>query len=81
MTSTPTLDQHRFHSLEERLHRLADDVTGLRRSHGDLRSEISKRFDIMDTRFDTMEARLEIMIEEIRRFFRRYEHVDAERGA
>jgi len=33
----------------------------------------------LDARFDTLEARMETMIEEIRRFFSRYEHIDAER--
>jgi hypothetical protein len=35
-------------------------------------------FDTMDDRFDTLEARMETMIEEMRRFFGRYEHIDVE---
>jgi hypothetical protein len=35
-------------------------------------------FDTMDDRFDTLEARLETMIEEMRRFFSRYEQIDVE---
>jgi hypothetical protein len=62
------------------------DVASLQRSHKDLRTEMKRgfgamegRFDTTDDRFDTLEARLETMIEEMRRFFARYEHVDVER--
>jgi hypothetical protein len=51
----------------------------------DLRTEMKRGFDAMedcfdtmDDRFDTLEARMETMIEEMRRFFGRYEHIDVE---
>ena len=87
MTDVPTIEQHRLNSFEERLKQVQADVASLSRSHKDLRTEIKRgfatmegRFDTTDDRFDTLEARLETMIEEMRRFFARYEHVDAERG-
>jgi hypothetical protein len=55
------------------------DITDLRRSHQDLRAEVRLGFDTVHRRFDTMEARLDTMQDEMRRFFRRYEHIDAER--
>jgi hypothetical protein len=81
MTSSP-----QFNFFEERLRCLQADITGLSRSHQNLqrsldgmRSEMNQRFDALDARFSTMEARLETMIEEMRRFFGRYEHIDADR--
>jgi hypothetical protein len=56
------------------------DIVGLRRSHRDLqRSQDNMRTE-MHARFDTLEARMETMIEEMRRFFGRYEHIDPERS-
>ena len=85
MTDVPSLDYHRLDSFEERLKQVQADVASLQRSHKDLRTEMKRGFDAMedcfdtmDDRFDTMEARMETMIEEMRRFFGRYEHVDVE---
>jgi hypothetical protein len=79
-TDVPSFEQHRLNSFEDKLLRVQADLTGLRRSHQDLRTELYHRFNTLDARFDTLEARLETMIEEMRRFFSGYEHIDAERG-
>jgi hypothetical protein len=75
MADIPSVEQRRLNSFS----RLQADLTGLRRSHQDLRTEMNQRFNALDTRFDTLEARLETMIEEMRRFFGRYEYIDVER--
>lgn len=86
MTDIPTVEQRKLNSFEERLRQVQADIIGLSRSHQNLqrsldgmRSEINQRFDALDARFGTMEARLETMIEEMRRFFSRYEHIDVSR--
>ena len=79
MTDVPSFDQYRFNSFEDKLASVQADLTGLRRSHQDLRTEMGHRFNALDARFDTVELRLETMIEEMRRFFSRYEHIDPER--
>ena len=83
MTDVPSFDH--LNSFEERLRQVQADVASLQRSHKDLRTEMKRGFDAledcfdtMDDRFDTLEARLETMIEEMRRFFGRYEHIDVE---
>ena len=38
----------------------------------------SHRFNALDARFDNLDLRLETMIEEMRRFFDRYEQIDVE---
>ena len=77
MTDVPSFEQHRLNSFEDK--RVQADLTGLRRSHQDLRTELYHRFNTLDARFDTLEARLETMIEEMRRFFSGYEHLNVER--
>ena len=83
MTDVPSFDH--LNSFEERLRQLQADVASLQRSHKDLRTEMKRGFDAMEDCFDTMddhfntqEARLETMIEEMRRFFSRYEQIDVE---
>jgi flagellar capping protein FliD len=87
MTDVPTIEATGLNSFEERLKQVQADVASLQRSQKDLRTEMKRGFDAMedcfdtmDDRFNTLEARMETMIEEMRRFFARYEHVDAERG-
>ena len=83
MTDVPSSDH--LNSFEERLKQVQADVASVQRSHKDLRTEMKRGFDAMedcfdtmDDRFDTLEARMETMIEEMRRFFGRYEHIDVE---
>ena len=85
MTDVTISDHHRLDSFEEQLKQVQADVASVQRSHKDLRTEMKRGFDAMedcfdtmDDRFDTMEARMETMIEEMRRFFSRYEHIDVE---
>ena len=66
-------------SFEDKLQRVQADLTDLRRSHQDLRTELRHRSNALDARFNNLDLRLETMIEEMRRFFSRYEHIDAER--
>jgi flagellar capping protein FliD len=84
MTDVPSFD-HLNYSFEECLRQVQADVASLQRSHKDLRTEMKRGFDAMedcfdtmDDRFNTLEARLETMIEEMRRFFSRYEQIDVE---
>jgi predicted nucleic acid-binding Zn-ribbon protein len=78
MTDVPNFEQHRLNSFEDKLQSVQADLTGLRRSHLDLRTEMGHRFNALDARFDTVEARMETMIEEMRRFFSKYEDIDVE---
>ena len=78
MTDVPSFDHHRLNSFEDKLQRVQADLTDLRRSHQDLRTELRHRSNALDARFDNLDLRLETMIEEMRRFFSRYEHIDAE---
>ena len=83
MTDVPSFEQ--LNSFEERLRQVQADVASLQRSHKDLRTEMKRGFDAMedcfdtmDDRFNTLEARMETMIEEMRRFFSKYEDIDVE---
>ena len=78
MTDVPSFDHHRLNSFEDKLARVQADLTGLGRRHQDLHTELRHRFNALDARFDNLDLRLETMIEEMRRFFSRYEQIDAE---
>ena len=52
MTDVPSFEQHRLNSFEDKLLRVQADLTGLRRSHQDLRTELYHRFNTLDARFE-----------------------------